>query len=215
MTDGTNNIAGMFAHRGPEPTVILNEGAPTVTASGSYFGGEGQTEKVLTWADQIAEGNLVALVVETDNTWAATDGVLMVEKPTTTEAFVVGRVSSTPKLVTMPATTAAGNTLAKRLAGGYYRTAEIELMAGVTAVLKAEVTADAATTPTTVGATTLLKHNLTSDYADDDTTEIKLIADSSGGTGLIAFHYCANTASADVTNCLVGVTGLMTSITGV
>jgi hypothetical protein len=193
--------------------VILNEGAPTVTASGSYFGGEGQTEKVLTWANQIAEGNLVAIAVETWNTWVATEGAIVVEKPTTTEVFVIGRVASTPKLVNMPADTAAGDSPAKQLAGGYFRTARIELMAGITALLKAEVRSDGSTA-VTVGSTGLLKTNIVSDYADDDTTEIKLQAAASAGTGLIALHHCAAGSAGDTLNCLVGVTGLMTAITG-
>ena len=213
MTDGTNNIAGMYKHRGPKPTVILNEGAPTVVASGTYYGGEGQTEKVLSWAAPIAEGNLVAVAVETWNTWAATDGIIVVEKPTSAEAFVIGRVASLPKLVNMPANTAAGATPADQLAGGYFRTAKLELMAGITALLKAEVRSDGSTA-ITAGSTTLLKTNLVSDYADDDTTEIKLQAAASAGTGLIAMHHCVAGSAGDTLNCLVGVTGLMTAITG-
>ena len=118
MTDNTNNIAGQYRHQGPRITCILNEGAPTVSDSGSYYDGEGLTSKVLTWASQIAEGNMVALSVETENTWAATDGLPVVEKPTTAEAFVIGRVVSTPKLVNFPDASADADTLAERLSGG-------------------------------------------------------------------------------------------------
>ena len=213
MTDNTDNIAGQYPHKGPNPTVILDEGAPTVTASGSAYDGEGLTGKVLTWANQIAEGNLVALSNDEANTWEATDGLMVVEKPVSGETFVIGRVASTPKLVNFPADTDAGDSLIKQLAGGYFRTAEIELMGGITDLLKAEVQHDGTRT-VAIGVASTLKHNLVSDYADDDTNEIKLIMVASGGVGLVPCHYVAAGTVGDVSNCLVGITGMLMCITG-
>ena len=211
-TDYTNNIAGQYKHQGPTLTCILDEGAPTVVASGLAYDGEGLTGKSLTWTTPIAEGNLVAISNDTACTWVATEGLPVVEYPTSAEILVIGRVVSTPKLVNFPADTAAGDSLIKQLAGGYFRTAVIEIYGGITAILKAEIL-DTDTSAVLVGTTALLKHNMTSDYADDDTTEIKLVT-TTGGTGLIAFHYCATDDAADVRNCLVGITAPLTSLTG-
>lgn len=213
MTDSTNNIAGHYKHHGPIITCILDEGAPTVTASGSVFDDGNTTARSLTWASQLARGNMVAISNDTACTWDATDGLPVMEVAVTTESFTVGRIVSPPKLIAFPATSAAADTLAERLAGGYFRTALVEIYAGVTAILKAEVTLDG-TNGWEVGQTAALHHNITSDYADDDTIEIKLVSAADTGTGTIAFHYGADGTAGDQLNCLVGINGVLYSVTG-
>lgn len=213
MTDNTDSVAGMYKPHGPRHTCILNEGAITVTASGSVFDPLGTTSKAYTFANPITAGNLVALSVDTACTWAATGGNPVVEKPTNGEAFIYGRVITVgDAMENRPSADAAADTLAERLAGGFYRLAEVEFF-GMDQILKAEVYQDGSNA-VTVGATASLKHNLTSDYADNDTTEIKLAAAASGGTGLVAMHYVAAGTSGDTTNCLVGLTGPLTCVTG-
>lgn len=213
MTDSTDNIAGQYKHHGPIITCILDEGAPTVTASGSVFDDANTTARSLTWASPLARGNMVAISNDTACTWAATDGLPVMEQAVNGETFVIGRIVSTPKLVAFPATSAAADTLAERLAGGYFRTALVEIYGGITAILKAEVYLDG-TNGFTVGQCTTLKHNLTGDYADDNTIEIQLITAASGGVGIFAFHYGADGTAADTLNCLVGINAPIISLTG-
>lgn len=212
-TDSTDNIAGHYKHHGPIITCILDEGAPTYTASGTYLDQLGTTSKVITFATPIARGNMVAISNDTACTWAATDGLPVMEKPVNTESFVIGRVVSEPQLVNFPASSAAADTLAERLSGGYFRTALVEIYGGVTAILKAEVYLDG-TNGWEVGQTTALHHNLTGDYADDNTVEIQLVSAADTGTGIIAFHYGADGETGDQLNCLVGINGVLYSVTG-
>jgi hypothetical protein len=43
---------------------------------------------------------------------------------------------------------------------------------------------------------------------------MQLDSAASGGTGLIPFHYVAAGTDGDTSSCLVGVTGLITAVTG-
>lgn len=213
MVDTTTNFAGNYKHRGPEVACILDEGAPTITATGSYFDQQDTTSKVLTWASPLAEGNLVAVSNDTACTWAATDGSPVMERAVNGETLVIGRIVSLPKLETFPANSAAADSLAKRLAGGFFRVARVEILGGITSLLKAEVYLDG-TSGFEVGQTAKLKHNLTGDYADDNTVEIQLVTAASGGVGIFAFHYAANGTAADTVNCLVGINAPVISLTG-
>lgn len=213
MTDSTDDIGGHYKHHGPIITCILDEGAPTVTASGSVFDDGNTTARSLTWASQLARGNLVAISNDVACTWAATDGLPVMEQAVNTESFTIGQIVSAPKLVKFPAETADANLLTERLAGGYFRTAMVELYAGITKVLKAEVTLDG-TNGWEVGQTAALHHNITSDYADDDTIEIKLVSAADTGTGIVALHYGADGTIGDQLNCLVGINGVLYSVTG-
>ena len=213
MTDTSSTIAGHYKHHGPIMSCILNEGAPTVVASGTTLDMQNVTMKTLTWASPLARGNMVQLTISTDCTFLLTGGSMVVEQATDGDAAVIGRIVSTPGVFTEPANDAAANDLDERLAGGYYRTALVEIYGGVTAILKAEVTLDG-TNDVVIGSTDNVVHNLTSDYADDDTTEIKLYAVASGGTGTIAFHSIASGSAGDRVTCLVGITGMLVSATG-
>jgi len=213
MTDSTDNIAGQYGTHGPIITCLLDEGAPTYAASGVYLSQTGDTSKTNTFATPLARGNMVAISNDTACTWAATDGLPVMERAVNGETYVIGKIVSEPKLVKFAATTAAADSLTKRLAGGYLRTAQVEIYGGITAILKAEVYLDGSY-GCEVGQTTKLKHNLTGDYADDNTIEIQLITAASGGVGIFAFHYIADGTAADIANCLVGINAPIISLTG-
>lgn len=213
MTDSTDNIGGHYKHHGPIITCILDEGAITYAAAGSTFDEMGTTSKTYTPATPVERGNMVAISNDVACTWAATDGLPVMEKPVTTESFTVGRVISEPTWVNKPGSSAAADTLAKRLAGSFFRIALVEMYAGITAILKAEVYLDG-TNGWEVGQTAALHHNITGDYADDNTIEIQLVSAADTGTGIVAFHYGADGEAGDQLNCLVGINGVLYSVTG-
>jgi hypothetical protein len=213
MTDSTTTVAGNYPFKGPVITCILDEGAPTYSDSGVYFDQTGTTSKVITFASPLARGNLVAISNDTACTYAATGGKPVMERAVSGETFVIGLITSEPKLKNFPASSAAADTLAERLSGGYYRTANVAILGGITAVMKAEVYLDGSN-GFTVGQSTTLKHNLTGDYADDNTVEIQLITAASGGVGIFAFHYGPSGSAGDTINCLVGINAPITSLTG-
>jgi hypothetical protein len=186
--------------------VILDEGAPTVGASGTYFDTMGTTAKNITWAYPLAEGELVALSNDTGNTWALTRGIAVVERAQTTESLVIGRIRtiSSGRPQVEPAASADADTLAERLAGRYYRTAVIEVFVA-NGAYKAEVYHDGSNA-VAIGVVSDLSVNITSEYAStrtDRTTEIKLMANASSGAGFIPCHYVASGSSGDLSNCLV------------
>lgn len=213
MTDSSDNIAGMYPTKGPIIPCILDEGAPTIVALGVGFDSANVTRKTLSWASPLAVGNMVAISNDTGCTWALTGGSPVVEKAVNTESFTIGRIVSTPGEFNMPANDAAADTLAERLAGGFYRTALVEIYAGITAILKAEVYLDG-TNGWEVGQTAALHHNITGDYADDNSIEIQLVSAADTGTGIVAFHYGADGEAGDILNCLVGINGVLYSVTG-
>ena len=114
-------------------------------------------------------------------------------------------------MLNTPATDAAANDLDERLDGKYYRCANVEIMGGITSIQEATVMCDGgnATAP---GVGTTLKFNITSGYAANG--KLQFDTASSGGTGVIPFHTVPTGTDADTYTCLVGITGLMTSVTG-
>jgi hypothetical protein len=206
MTDNTSLYAGNYRGAILPVTCILNEGAPTV---GTSYDQAGLSQKTLTWADELYEGDIIAIANDSDITYVATEGSPVVERPQNGETLVLGRIVSTPKLEKFPAASADANTLAERLAGGYFRTANIEFF-GVTQVLKAEVMCDGSN-PTVPGVGVTIKFNITSGGVKHT-----LCFDSaaSGGVGVIPFHYVPAGTNGDLYNCLVGLTGFLIAVTG-
>ena len=211
MTDNTVNYAG--SHPGLKnvtKTCILNEGAPTVVDRS--YGADGLWEKTLTWATELYPGDYVAICNDTDVTFSACGGVPVVEKAANAESLVVGKIVSVPRPnMFFPAASADANDLSERLAGKYYRVANVEIMAGITKLEEAVIMCDG-TNATTPGDGQYLKFNITSSYANHglyfDTDNNK------GGVGVIPFHYVPAGTDGDLYSCLVGITGLMASITG-
>ena len=213
MTDSTDNITANYPTCGPVIPCILDEGAPTVVASGTVLDMQNVTRKTLSWATPLARGNWVAISNDTACTWAKTGGIPVMERAVSSEALVLGKIVSTPGEFEPPADTDAAATLALRLAGGYYRTALVEIYGGITCLQKAEVYLDG-TYGFEVGQCAKLKHNMTGDYADDNTEELQLVSCENGGTGIVAFHYGADADAGDILNCLVGLNAPITSLTG-
>ena len=206
-TDNQSAIAGNYPG-GIKQTCILNEGAPTIKNTG-YFDQQGKTMKVLTWATEIAEGDIVAINNDTDNTYAATGGIPLVEKPVTTEAFVIGEVVSTPKLQNFPANDAAANDLDERLTGKYYRTAVVEIWGGITKIIKAKLTT--IETHTVVpGVVTKINFDISETYTDH---KLCCIVAAANGVGAIPFHYVVDAAAGDEYSCLLGITGMLYAVT--
>ncbi len=210
MTDNTDTVSGNYPG-GIRLTCILDEGAPTVSASA--MNAAGTYENTWSWATPLEEGDVVAISNDVANTWAATGGIPLVEKPVNAETFVIGQVISAPRLMKSPTTTDADtNTLAERLAGKYYRTAVVEIWGGITKVMKAVVMHDG-TNATTPGDGTTLKFNITSGYSATS-QGLQFDSAASGGVGVIPFHYVAAGTDGDLSNCLVGITGPMIAATG-
>jgi len=207
-TDNTSSIAGDYPG-GIRITCILDEGAPTIVESFDTMGNEATA---YTFATPLAEKQGVALSNDTAGTYAECGGIPLVERPVSGETLVIGRIVSTPKLNNMPAVDADANTLAERLTGGYYRTALVELWAGITKVTEATVTLDG-TNGVVQGVGTTLLYNLASSTPLDD-ENLQLITAASTGVGLIPLHYIADATIGDTHTILVGITGMMIAITG-
>ena len=207
MTDNTSDIVGDYPG-GIRITCVLNEGAPTVSTTS--YDEMGRSAKGLTWASELEENNLVAICNTTDVTYAACGGIPCVERAVNTEVLVIGRIVSVPKLQTFPATSGVADSLEKRLAADYYRTAVVEIWGGITKVADAIVMMDGshACVPG-VGAT--LGFNITGGYADEGSLNLDY---SGSGVGLIPFHYVAAGSDGDLATVLVGITGMMYAVTG-
>ena len=208
MTDATSDYAG-GATTGLVVTCILNEGAPTL-ASNSYDV-LGQKQTTLTWAAELDEGDWVALENDDATLYDACEGAPVVRRAATTEVLVLGRIVSLPRVLNMPATDAAADTIDERIAGKYYRYANVELMGGITSIQEATVKCDGTNT-TVPGVGTTLKLNLAEAYGDD--ARLQLVQVASTGSGIIPFHTVPATTDGDTYSCLVGINGLLTAITG-
>jgi hypothetical protein len=210
MTDNTSAIAGSYAGSGPVIECILDEGAPTYAATS--IGQNGMLLKTATFASQIEEGMVVALSNDTANTYAATEGMPVVEKAANGESLVIGQIVSTPELKRFPSSTDADDdTLAERLAGKYYRTALVELHVPGR-VVKAEIMQDGSNA-LVPGVATTLNFNITSAYTSGNRG---YYFDSAGanGVGCIPMHYVAAGSNGDTASALVLLTGLLYAATG-
>ena len=206
-TDSTSDIAGDYSG-GIRITCILNEGNPTIATTS--YDEMGKSAKGLTWASELEENNLVAIDNSSNCTYAACGGIPCVERATATETLVIGRIVSTPKLQRFPATSALANTLAKRLAGEYYRTAVVEIWGGITKVADAIVMTDGSHDCVPgVGAT--LGFNVAGGYADDGSLNLDYYGT---GVGIIPFHYVTVDADGDTATVLVGITGMLYAVAG-
>lgn len=206
MADNTSSIAGNYAG-GVRITAILDEGAPTIVDSFDQMGLEA---KSYTFATPLKEGDVVALSNDTGCTYALTKGNPVVEKSVDGETLVIGQIVSTPKLQTMAAADADADSLAKRLAGDYFRTAIVEVWGGITKVVAANVMQNGANA-VVVGQSTILHFNIVRCAA---LHELCFDAEATGGVGVVAMNYCAAGIDADTLTCLVGINGLLDAATG-
>jgi hypothetical protein len=190
---------------------ILDEGAPTY--KGEAIMPNGLTTKICTFATPLAMGQIVALSNDTANTYAATEGMAVVERAVTSESLVIGEIVSEPELMQFPsATDADDDTLAERLAGKFYRTALV-LFHIPGRIVKATIQQDGSTA-IVPGVATQCILNITQSYASGaqgyffDATP-----SSAGGVGLIPLTYVAAGTNGYLESALVLMTGLAKAIT--
>jgi len=202
----TSDISGDFGG-GSLLTCILDEGNPTV--SDNIIDQSGAKVTGLTWASALKKNEWVALSVETSNTYAACNGMFVVEAVSNGDDFVVGRIVSTPQIEVMPATSGVADSLTKRLAARYYRVATVEIMVCTSIMEVTLKTADAvAVTP---GGVSLLDVDV-SESAGEEGLTVNDIAGAAGSASWFSFHYQAKVAGATVT-ILLGVKGFGTAAT--
>ena len=206
MTDNTSEIAGNYG-QGQTITCILDEG--TITP-GTGIDAYGREQATYAFSAGLAEGDWVALSDDDANTYAATGGLILVEKPSNGETLVIGRIVGTPTaLKKVPANAEAANTLVKRLAGGFYRKARVEITAFPIGSIKKFTVYSDGTNATVPGNGSTLKLSIAGTYANHagylDSAE-------SGGTGLIPLHNVPEGANGDTCSILAVVTGLITAV---
>ena len=206
MTDNTSDYAGNYPG-GIRITCILDEGAPTV-ASSSYDQ-LGRSQKTLTWASELAEGDIVAISNDTACTFDACNGIPCVEKAVDGETLIIGQIVSTPRLLQFPATSAAAETLAKRLAGKYYRVAVVEVWA-FNKIIEGVFMCDGSNAQSP-GVATKLKFNITSGYTNHG---LYFDGSGSGGVNAVPLHYIPAGTDGDLYTSLYGIQGLMIAQTG-
>lgn len=209
-TDSRSAIAGKYPQRFPlRLTCILKEGDITLTASGSAFSKKGDTAANYAFASILKEDDIVALSNDVANTFAATGGIPVVERGVDQETLMFGKIVNAPDwLENNPAATQ--DTWADMLTGKYYRVAMVEVWAGITKVEKAAVQSNGANA-VAIGVGATLNLNLADTYANG---VLSFITAAANGVGVIPLHYMAAGDAGDQASVLVGITGLMYSVTG-
>lgn len=206
MTDNTTNLGANRAP-GPRETAILEEGNITISTD---IDGTGRERTTYPRAASLAEGDPVAIVNSSENTYTATNGNILVERPQNGEGLTIGKVYGTPgSLKQVPATAGAADSLTKRLSGNYHRLASVEIW--VPGTIKKITIACDGSHPIVPGVGTTIELNITKSLAAH--TPIYTAA-ASGGTGIIPLHYVPAGSSGDLYNILAIFTGLQTAVTG-
>lgn len=209
MTDYRSAIAGKYPQQFPlEIACILDEGEITVASNAYDRANTSDASYVLQY--ELEEGDFVALSNEEDNTYIATGGIPVVERAQA-EKLVIGKLVSAPKpLRERPATSGVADTWTKRIDAKYYRIAKLRILAGITQVTKATVMCDG-TNACEIGVGETLKLNIVDAYASHCLTFDSV---TSGGTGVIPFHFVPALTDADEYTILCGINGLMTAVAG-
>ena len=196
-----STIAGI-EDGGVKLTCILYEGVATVTSN--VTGPDGYTDKGITFASGLYKDQWVCLDVQSDNTYAATQG-LPVVKAMANGSLLVGKIITEPQIVVAPSTTPTA-TWAAHLTGKYYRVATVWFPI-VTGVAKA-VLVGASTANVVPGVEGNLELDASASNAlaaagSPDTLSVFDVANS--GLAAFSFHYVAS-GSATV-SILIGFTG--------
>jgi hypothetical protein len=196
-----STIAGV-CEGGVKLTCILYEGVATVTAI--VHGPDGYNDKGITWATPLYKDSWVVLDVQSDDTYAATQG-LPVVKPITNGSLILGQIITEPKIVVAPSTTPTA-TWAAHLTGKYYRIATV-WFPGVVGVTKIQVQGlNAANIVPGVQATLEFDADGTIAAVTAGSPDPLYGSDvTSGGVGAFSFHYVA--AGTALVSALVGFTG--------
>lgn len=182
--------AGDYTDGGVKRTCLLDEGAVTV---GTAYGIGGGTAATYSFAAEITKGSVVVISTDTGNTWANTNGSILVTRPANTNDLLFGIVISTPEWTKKPASTSAADTLAKRLAAKTLRAATVWFPSIVGMTQATLVCANAAAvTPGTAN----LKLDLSECLARGGIAVSD--AASGGAANVIPMHYQAQSSSAVV-----------------
>lgn len=179
----TGLVAGEY-ELGFPMTVILDEGAVTVSEG---VGITGKPQKSYTFTKGVEVGDIVEVFADTAITFSATNGLPVMRLPQNdgASAGIFGRVIYIDLMKNVPENSDDANTLAKRLSGGYYRLATVEIF-GLSGAFTFEVTKDSIAT-LEVGAAGKLSPGYDGTSGVWDGT-IKVV-DSSGTLPLRSFHY--------------------------
>lgn len=201
MTDNTSTYAQDYTYPEKRFSCYLDEGAITVATA---YDVQGKEQKVCTFASELKEGDWVAISNDTGNTFAATGGSLLVEKPTSGEQLVIGRIVATPRPAKIPSASADADTLAERLTGGYLRTAIVEVTA-FNAIIEGTFTCDGSNAQVP-GVATKLAMSLAASF-----TAHGLVTDGtgSGGANAVPLHYAPAGTDGDLYSCMYGITGML------
>lgn len=211
MVDNRSAIAGNYQGSGPIIECILDEGAPTYRAK--QVMPNGLTVDVCVFASPLEFGQVVALSNDTAATYAATEGMPVVERAQTGEVLVMGSIVSEPKLMRFSsATDADDDTLIERLAGKYYRVALVEFhIPGK--IVQATIQQDGSTA-LVQGVPTQCIANITQMYTSGNRGYyFDMTPSSAGGVGLIPLTYVAAGSNGYLESALVLMTGLAKAIT--
>ena len=208
--DHRSAIAGKYPQQFPlEIACILDEG--TITVANTAYDRANTKDKSYVFEYELEEGDYVALSNETDNTYVATGGIPVVERAITTEKLVIGKLVSMPKVLReLPATSGVADSWTKRLAAKYYRIAKLQILAGITEVTKATVMCDGSHA-CAIGVGDTLKLNIVDAYANHC---LSFDSVTTGGTGVIPFHYVEAGSNGDEYTILCGINDLLTAIAG-
>lgn len=114
-------------------TCILDEGAVTVGTANTVLGTDGLLQPGYTYTveSQLNKGDYIEFKIDTGVTYAATRGrpvVTAVEGTTGVYGKIISEPQATTNLTQLTAS-ANADTLAERLAGGYYRYAQVAIFA--------------------------------------------------------------------------------------
>jgi hypothetical protein len=203
MTDYTEKYAGNYSSR-EKYTALLDEGTCTPA---TVLDATGRSIQSCTFATPLAEGEPVALSNSSDNTFAATKGNILVERPVAGEALVIGKIVTIQKFSNFPAAATAADTLAERLSGGYRRSAGIELNFSNKIETVTIVCNGATAIVPGVGTTLLLDID-----ASTAAGEPVYAATAAGtGTGVIPLHAVPAGQNGDLYKCSVMYTGFTTT----
>ena len=203
-----STIAGVD-QGGVKLTCILYEGVATVTAT--VMGPDGYTNKGITYASPLVKDSWVVLDVQSDDTYAATQG-LPVVKAISDGSLIIGKIISEPQPVVIPSTTPTA-TWAAHLTGKYYRIATV-WFPGVIGTTKIQVQGlSAANIVPGVQATLEFDASGTIAAVAAGSPDPLYGSDvTSGGVGAFSFHYIASGTA--LSSALIGFTGGVNLIIG-
>jgi hypothetical protein len=180
---------GDYTDGGVKRSCLLDEGAITV---GSAYGIGGGSSTTYGFAAEIKKGMVVGLSTDAANTWANTDGSILVNQIAASTDVIIGIVISEPEFTRKPSV--SKSTLADRIAGEYLRAATV-WFPGVTAITKATLKCANAGI-VTPGTVSILKIDQSECAAGGGITVNDLA--NSGAANICSMHYQAKSASAVV-----------------